>query len=134
MMSLGAEGVQIGSRFVASEESSAHIAFKNKILEATDVSTFLQLKKLGPVRLLRNKFSEEVAKLEEQGADAGKLQDLLGKGRARKGMFEGDTEEGELEIGQISGLINEIKPAGEIINDLISEFNKAIKELQNFEY
>lgn len=128
-MALGADGVQIGSRFVVSEESSAHPDFKQKIIEAKDGDTKLSLKKVGPVRLLRNKFFSDVESLENQGASEEKLSELLGKGRACKGMFEGDVDEGELEIGQISGLIKEIKPATKIVEEIINEFQKAKEEL-----
>lgn len=128
-MALGADGVQIGSRFVASEESSAHPNFKQKVIEAKDGDTKLSLKKIGPVRLLRNKFFSDVEFLEDQGASEEKLSELLGKGRACKGMFEGDVDEGELEIGQISGLIKEIKPAAKIVEEIMNEFQKAKEEL-----
>lgn len=128
-MALGAEGVQIGSRFVASEESSAHPAFKQKIVESGDGNTFLVLKKVVPVRLLRNPFSDQVRKLEENGASAEELTALLGKGRAKAGMFDGDTTEGELEIGQVAALINCIRPAGEIVRELVDEYNLALENL-----
>jgi len=118
-MALGAEGVQIGSRFVTSVESSAHPAFKQKILESVDGDTQLTLKKIVPVRLIKNKFYFEVEKKESECANLEELSNLLGKGRAKKGMYEGDTDEGELEIGQVAGLIKEIKPAEEIINEII---------------
>ncbi|MCX7833294.1 MAG: nitronate monooxygenase [Ignavibacteria bacterium] len=119
---LGAEGVQIGSRFAVSEESSAHINFKKKILEAKSGDTILTLKKVAPVRLIKNKFYSQIAEAENRGATVDELKNLLGKGRAKKGIFEGDLEEGELEIGQVSALINEIKPAKEIVDDIIREF------------
>ncbi len=124
-MALGADGVQIGSRFVCSKESSAHEMFKQKVLEAKDGDTMLSLKKLVAVRLLKNKFYEDIAKKELEGASPEELLELLGQGRSKKGMFEGDMDEGELEIGQVSALINEIKPAKEIIDEIISEFNQA---------
>ncbi len=130
-MALGADGVQIGSRFVASEESSAHPDFKKKILDAKDGDTQLSIKKIVPVRLLKNNFFNEMEKLENKGASIEQLSELLGKGRARKGMFEGNMEEGELEIGQISGLIKEIKPAGKILEEIMREFHKAKEELEN---
>lgn len=130
-MALGAEGVQIGSRFVATVESSAHINFKQKVVEAKDGDTQLTLKKVVPVRLIRNKFFNYVEKMESQGASVEQLVELLGHGRARKGMFEGDLDEGELEIGQISGLINEIKPAATIVEEIINEFRQAKEELKN---
>jgi len=128
-MALGAEGVQIGSRFVASEESSAHENFKQKIIEAKDGDTQLTLKRIVPVRLIKNKFFNDVDEMEIRGASTEQLSELLGKGRARKGMFEGDVNEGELEIGQISGLIKEIMPAGKIVEEIMSEFFQAKEEL-----
>ncbi|MFA4851241.1 MAG: nitronate monooxygenase [Bacteroidales bacterium] len=128
-MALGAEGVQIGSRFVASEESSAHPNFKQKVIETKDGDTMLTFKRFVPVRLIKNKFFNDVENLEMQGASVEQLSELLGKGRACKGMFEGDVDEGELEIGQISGLIKEIKPAGKIVEEIMNEFQKAKEEL-----
>lgn len=122
-MVLGADGVQIGSRFVASEESSAHINFKNKVIEAKDGDTLLTLKELAPVRLLKNKFSNDVLELYKSNPSKQDLIDLLGRARAKRGMFEGDLVDGELEIGQITGLINKIQPASKIIKEIISEFN-----------
>ncbi len=121
-MILGADGVQIGSRFAASEESSAHPAFKQRIVETGEGDTMLTLKRVIPVRLIRNDFFRQVQSLEEAGAAPESLQELLGKGRARKGMFEGDLIEGELEIGQVSALIREIKPAGEIVREILREW------------
>ena len=126
-MVLGAEGVQIGSRFVASEEASCHDHFKNAIIEASEGDTMLALKKLTPVRLLRNKFYALVKEAEISGANPQMLLELLGTGRSKKGMFEGDMEEGELEIGQVSALIKNILPAGKIIEDLWKEFNAALR-------
>ena len=128
-MILGADGVQIGSRFVASEESSAHIKFKKQVLSANDGDTFLTLKELAPVRLIRNKFFQEVQELYSENPTKGDLEVLLGKGRVRKGMFEGDLEKGELEIGQIAGLIYKIKPAAEIVQEIIFEYNSIKKSL-----
>lgn len=119
---LGADGVQIGSLFAAAEESSAHPHFKQKIMEAREGDTFLCMKKLVPVRLLNNHFYQEVQKLEQQGAPAEKISALLGRGRARKGMFEGDIDEGELEIGQVAAAIQQIKPVQNIIDTLIQDF------------
>jgi len=130
---LGADGVQIGSRFAASMESSAHPAFKQKILEAKDGDTALVLKKVIPVRLMKTKFYEQVKELENRGASREELMGLLGHGRAKKGMFEGIIDEGELEIGQVSGLIHAIRPAGEIVAELLAEFESAKKELGNLE-
>jgi len=128
-MSLGADGVQIGSRFAASIESSAHDSFKNKIISSAEGDTKLMMKKLVPVRLLRNKFFEEIQNAENTCATKEELQIILGKGRAKKGMFEGDIENGELEIGQVSAIINEIKSAKEIIDEIITEYNSVIKKL-----
>ena len=121
-MALGADGVQVGSRFVASEESSAHEIFKKHVLDAKDGDTSLTLKKLIPVRLIKNDFYMRVKELEDKGASRSDLMELLGRGRAKLGMFDGDDREGELEIGQIAGLIHEIRPAAEIVNDIISEY------------
>lgn len=133
-MALGADGVQIGSRFVASEESSAHLNFKHKVLEAGDGDTLLSLKKIGPVRLLKNEFFNQVKDKESNGASYEELSELLGRGRAKQGMFEGNLNVGELEIGQIAGIINEIKPASEIIKEIINEFNEAKAELNNIQF
>jgi enoyl-[acyl-carrier protein] reductase II len=127
---LGAEGVQIGTRFVTAEESSAHPEFKKKILEAKDGDTSLVMKKVVPVRLLRNSFSDKIREMEARGATAEELMNILGKGRAMRGMFEGDIMEGELEIGQASALVSEITSAGTIMEEIIQEFNKARKELE----
>ena len=131
-MVLGAEGVQIGSRFVASEESSAHSNFKQKIVDASDGSTLLTLKTVMPVRLIRNNFFDQVQQLEANGASTEELKQLLGSGRAKRGMFEGNMDDGELEIGQAAALINSIKPAAEIIREIIAEFHSAKNELANF--
>jgi enoyl-[acyl-carrier protein] reductase II len=131
-MVLGADGVQIGSRFVASLESSAHPSFKQKILEAKDGDTFLSLKKIGPVRLLKNPFYDRIRDMEENGAQAEELQEALGKGRAKKGMFEGNLEQGELEIGQVSAMISEIKPAAEIVKEIMFEFEQAKTEVSSY--
>lgn len=131
-MVLGADGVQIGSRFVASEESSAHINFKNKVIEAKDGDTLLTLKELAPVRLLKNKFSNDVLELYKSNPSKQDLIDLLGRARAKRGMFEGDLEDGELEIGQITGLINQIQPASAIVNEIITEFNFEKENLKDF--
>lgn len=119
---LGAEGVQIGSRFVASEESSAHINFKQAVVDAKEGDTQLSLKQLTPVRLIKNKFFRDVAEAEERGASKEELAELLGRGRSKKGMLEGDLDEGELEIGQISGAINEVRPAAKILQDIWEEY------------
>lgn len=126
-MVLGAEGVQVGSRFVASDEASSHPAFKKAILHATEGDTQLSIKKLTPVRLLKNKFYQQVQEAEEKGASAEELKQLLGRGRAKKGMYEGDLDEGELEIGQVSALVNEILPAAVILENMWTEFREALK-------
>lgn len=128
-MVLGAEGVQIGTRFAASIESSAHEEFKRRIVEVDEGGTMLSLKKLAPVRLIRNQFYEEVRRAEEAGSDRETLLKLLGAGRARKGMFEGDLEQGELEIGQVSAMIDNIKPAASILHEIWEEYLAANREL-----
>jgi enoyl-[acyl-carrier protein] reductase II len=132
-MILGADGVQIGSRFVASEESSAHQAFKQAVVDAQEGDTTLTLKELAPVRLLKNKFYEKVEALYKTSPTQDQLRELLGRARAKLGMFEGDLEEGELESGQISGLIHDIKPVAQIVNDLISEFEDAKRLVSKLE-
>lgn len=127
-MILGADGVQIGSRFVASEESSAHHAFKKAVTQAQDGDTYLTLKELAPVRLLKNKFFDSIVELYATNPTKEDLIEHLGRARAKRGMFEGDLDEGELEIGQVAGLIHDIKPAAEIISEIISEFEAAKKE------
>jgi enoyl-[acyl-carrier protein] reductase II len=131
-MALGAERVQVGSRFVASAESSAHPAFKQKITGAGDGSTFLAIRKVVPVRLLNNSFYQQMKQLEDSGASMEELKELLGNGRAKRGMFEGDMDEGELEIGQVSALIDSVRPAGEIVRELAEEFEEARKELLEY--
>ncbi len=129
---LGADGVQIGSRFVASNESSAHSNFKNAVLETNEGGTQLSLKKLVPVRLIKNTFFNRVNEAEKNGATKEELMEILGKGRAKLGMFEGNLEEGELEIGQVSGMIKEIKPVADIIDEIMGEFEMAKKEVIGF--
>ena len=127
---LGASGVQIGSRFVASEESSSHINFKRAVIDAREGDTELVLKKLAPVRLLKNTFYQQVKQAEEKGASFDELKELLGKGRAKEGMHEGNLTEGELEIGQASSLISDIKPVSEIMKDLLAGFNISFSTLK----
>lgn len=127
-MILGAAGVQIGSRFVASEEASSHPHFKERVVHAQEGETRLLLKKLTPVRLLKNKFADEVVSAEERCASTEELQQLLGRARAKKGMFEGDMEEGELEIGQVSALISSIQPAADIVQEIWKEFEMALQQ------
>ncbi len=124
-MVLGADGVQIGSRFVASEESSAHQGFKQVVVDSKEGDTQLTLKELAPVRLIKNKFFNELQTLYKKGPTVEELKELLGRARAKRGMFEGDLEDGELEIGQISGLIHDIKPTAKIVQDIIKEFQEA---------
>jgi enoyl-[acyl-carrier protein] reductase II len=119
---LGADGVQIGSAFAVAEESSAHPQFKNKIINANEGDTKLSMKKLVPVRLLRNEFADMIAQAESEGADIERLTKILGRARAKLGMFEGDMEQGELEIGQVSAMLNEIKPASQILDKIWEEF------------
>jgi len=125
-MVLGAEGVQIGSRFVASEEASSHINFKNAVINSAEGETVLTLKELAPVRMMKNPFYNEILEAYQKNADVKSLKDLLGRGRAKKGMFEGNLEEGELEIGQVSALINDIKPAAEIVREIWLQFSEAL--------
>jgi enoyl-[acyl-carrier protein] reductase II len=126
---LGAEGVQVGTRFAASAESSAHINFKNKILDTREGDTVLTLKQLMPVRLIKNKFYQKIEDAQLRGADAEELKEILGRARAKKGMFEGDIEEGELEIGQVAENIREIKPAAKIVEEIWTEFCNEQKKL-----
>ena len=130
-MVLGADGVQIGSRFAATEEASAHINFKNAIVDAKEGDTELSLKQLTPVRLLKNKFYNEVKEAELRGATKDELSEILGKRRSKKGMFEGDMDEGELEIGQVSGFIDEIKTAKEVLKEIVNEYNLTKQNLFN---
>lgn len=134
VMILGADGVQVGSRFAASLESSAHENFKETIINTKEGDTQLTLKELAPVRLIKNKFYQDVQDLYEKCPTKEDLVILLGRARAKKGMFEGDLVEGELEIGQIAGIIHEIKPAGEIIKEMITDFETARKEVLNFDF
>lgn len=127
-MVLGADGVQMGSRFAASVESSAHVNFKESIVSSKEGDTQLTLKELAPVRLIKNKFYKQVQELYAQGATKEELIQLLGRARAKRGMFEGDLEEGELEIGQIAGLIHDIQPVSQIFETILSEFKLAQKE------
>jgi len=129
-MVLGADGVQIGSRFVASEESSAHINFKKRVLNCKEGETILTLKELTPVRLIKNEFYYQIERAYKQCSTSEQLQEILGSGRAKKGMFEGDLEEGELEIGQVCASITEIKTAASIIEEIITEFNTAKEEIK----
>jgi enoyl-[acyl-carrier protein] reductase II len=122
VMALGAEGVQMGSRFVMTHEASSHLNFKNSVANAKEGDTVLTLKQLTPVRLIKNKFYEQVKQAEERCASVDELKTLLGRARAKKGMFEGDLEEGELEIGQVSALLNDIRPAGEVVAQIWNEF------------
>ena len=131
-MVLGADAVQIGSRFVASAEASSHIKFKEMVVNAQEGDTKLTLKELAPVRLLKNKFFEDIETLYQKSPSKEELQQLLGRARAKKGMFEGDLIEGELEIGQISGLIKTIKPAAEIVKEIIDEFESVQSQLHQY--
>jgi enoyl-[acyl-carrier protein] reductase II len=126
-MVMGAEGVQMGTRFVASEEASSHTEFKNLVIKSNEGDTMLSLKKLVPVRLLRNTFFKAVAEAEQHGATEAELLELLGRGRAKKGMFEGNLEEGELEIGQVSAIVKDIKPAAEIVSATWQQFEEALR-------
>jgi len=131
---LGAEGVQVGSAFAVAEESSAHPNFKHRIVEAVEGDTKLTMKKLVPVRLLKNEFADAVAKAEAEGADAEGLKQLLGRARAKLGMFEGDIDEGELEIGQVSAMLEYIRPAATILHSIWSEFLEEKNRLSTLEF
>ena len=133
-MILGADGVQVGSRFAASIESSAHDNFKETILNVKEGDTQLTLKELAPVRLIKNKFYQDVQQLYEKGPSKEELLELLGRARAKRGMFEGDLIEGELEIGQVAGLIHDIKSAAAIIEEMITDFESAKREVNNFDF
>ncbi|WP_223033912.1 NAD(P)H-dependent flavin oxidoreductase [Hanstruepera marina] len=130
-MVLGADAVQVGSRFVASEESSAHQAFKQVVVDAKEGDTQLTLKELAPVRLIKNKFFNDVQELYKTAPTSEQLKELLGRARAKRGMFEGDLDDGELEIGQIAGLIHDIKPVAQIVEDMMQEFEAAKKRVSN---
>lgn len=133
-MVLGADAVQVGSRFVASIESSAHDAFKQVVVDAKEGDTQLTLKELAPVRLIKNKFFDDVQALYEKGTSKEELQTLLGRARAKRGMFEGDLIEGELEIGQIAGLINDVKSVSDIVHQMIAEFNLSKKTIEHLNF
>lgn len=130
-MALGASGVQIGTRFLASEESSAHPDFKKMVIEAKEGDTQLMMHKLVPVRLLKNDFFRQIEEAESRGANAAELQEILGRARAKKGMFEGDLKEGELEIGQVSSLLDDILPARSIVQNLLLEYTTQLDALSN---
>jgi enoyl-[acyl-carrier protein] reductase II len=129
-MALGADGVQIGSRFVCAEESSAHNAFKQHVVEAREGATVLTLKELAPVRLMRNPFFDQVQRAYADCANVDRLKEVLGRARAKRGMFEGDLEEGELEIGQVSGAIDRIQPAAEILEEVMAEYRSGLDRLR----
>ncbi|EHP47206.1 NAD(P)H-dependent flavin oxidoreductase [Odoribacter laneus] len=133
MRMLGAEGVQIGSRFAIATESSAHPLFKEKVIQSAEGDTLLLLKKLAPTRLLKNEFFTQVKQLEDQGADVSALSQLLGKGRAKKGIFEGDLAEGELEIGQIASMLYQQESVADIIRDIVTEYNQCMQNGKDFE-
>jgi enoyl-[acyl-carrier protein] reductase II len=126
-MVLGAEGVQMGTRFVASDEASSHTAFKQAVIQSTEGDTQLMMKKLTPVRLLKNKFFQEVQEAEARGADETELKRILGRARAKQGMHEGNLDEGELEIGQVSAIVKDILPAGQIVTSIWNEFTDALE-------
>lgn len=129
--SLGADGVQIGTRFALTEESSAHFAFKDRCLSLHEGDTILTLKHLSPTRLIKNEFYSEIEKIEQQGGSIEELKALLGKGRAKRGVFEGDLKEGELEIGQIASLFHHIQPVKEVMKELIDDYNSALRHMQD---
>ena len=131
-MALGADGVQVGSLFAATEESSAHPLFKDLVVQAKEGDTMLMMRKTVPVRLLKNPFFERIREAESRGADAGELKEILGKGRAKKGIFEGDMEEGELEIGQIAATINNIRPVSDVVEQMICEYRTALAKAAGY--
>ena len=131
VMLLGAEGVQVGSRFALSKESSAHENFKRHCLNLQEGDTFLTLKKLSPVRLVKNEFYESVENAQQRGASIDELRELLGKGRAKKGIFEGDLFEGELEIGQAASMIKHLQPVSEVMKELVEDYNTALRRIQD---
>jgi enoyl-[acyl-carrier protein] reductase II len=133
-MVLGADGVQMGTLFAASEESSAHPAFKEEILKIKEGDTRLLLRKLAPVRLIRNSFARRIEEAEENGAGKEELEELLGRGRSRRGMFEGDMMEGELEIGQVAASIHQIKPAAKIVDEVIQSYRELCDSIQGDKY
>jgi len=132
MMALGADGVQIGTRFVCSDESSAHPDYKIKVSSLHEGDTKLSMKKVVPVRLIKNEFYKQIQQAEDKGADASELMQILGRARAKKGMFEGDMTEGELEIGQVAAMIKDIKPAADIVKEIWNEYLKTKEKLINF--
>lgn len=134
-MALGADGVQIGTRFALTEESSAHFTFKDRCLRLNEGDTQLTLKQLSPVRLVKNDFFKQVEEAESRGATTDELRTLLGKGRAKKGIFEGDLFEGELEIGQVASYIHKLQTVDEVMKELVEDFNAAlnrVNELKRF--
>lgn len=130
-LTMGAEAIQIGTRFMMTTESSAHDSYKNLLVESGEEDTFLRLKKHVPVRLLKNKFEAEIAELEDKGANKQELENHLGRGRAKSGMLEGDIKDGELEAGQICGFIKDIKPLAKVVEDILSEYDEAYKQIYN---
>jgi len=132
-MTLGADGVQIGTRFVATDEASVHQNFKDKIIHSQEGDTVLTLKKLVPVRILKNEFYKKIEEAENRGASTEELKELLGRARAKHGMFEGDMKEGELEIGQIAAAVRRIQPVKEVVNEIMVEFHSAKKEINGFD-
>ncbi|MFA8299423.1 MAG: NAD(P)H-dependent flavin oxidoreductase [Hyphomicrobiales bacterium] len=133
-MALGADGVQVGTRFAMTNESSAHEAFKNRLTELVEGDTKLLLKKIGPIRMVKNKLFEQIAEAENRGAEVEELKAIKGRGKSKIGMFEGDIINGELEIGQIAAAIDTIEPAAKVVNDIINEFFIAQKELANLSF
>ena len=131
-MALGADGVQIGTRFVCSEESSAHPEYKKKVISLNEGDTKLSMKKVVPVRLIKNEFYKHIQQAEDKGADASELMTILGRARAKRGMFEGDMAEGELEIGQIAAMVRDIIPAADIVHEIWNEFLETKARVRNF--
>ena len=129
-MALGADGVQMGTRFALTEESSADFTFKDRCLRLNEGDTQLVLKKITPVRVIKNEFYQKIAEAEDRGATVDELREILGKGRSKKGIFEGDIYEGELEIGQIASTIHEIKSVGEVIQEIVNDYNSELDKMK----
>lgn len=129
--SLGADGVQLGTRFALTAESSAHFNFKDRCLQLNEGDTVLTLKQLSPTRLVKNEFYRQVAEAESRGASEDEIRELLGKGRAKKGIFEGNLEEGELEIGQAASMVKHLQTVKEVMSELVSDYNRALRRMQD---
>ena len=134
VFALGAEGIQVGTRFALTQESSASEAFKRRCIQLNEGDTILSLKKLSPTRLIKNEFYQAVQAMEDRGASVDELRSLLGRGRSKKGIFEGDLVEGELEIGQVASLINQIVPAEKALQEIIAEYNQTVEKMSRLSF